>query len=219
MNILDQLTTFAFAIIPGSAGMVANIIKEQGSAWANHEYSVDITCVRDIRIVCLSPDGPERKPAVKIAIMLSEVEGPNGPITLFVSSVKDGYVAMVIAISKKIPGEIVTFRIGRMDRLYPGNFIQSFLAGKSQRIVYAARTDRERWEFLEQGKPLPFEDPHIYEARRKRDLLNPEVIEMYLHKLGYVSLDQEFWITRHEPARLLAHKDFRLWHESATGNE
>ena len=149
--------------------------------------------------------------AVQMAIMLSEVPGPNGPITLFVSSVNDGYLAMVLAISRKLPGELIMFRLSRMDREYPGTFIQSYAAGQAQRTVYATCDENHRWLFLQQGTPLDFEELQRYLARRKKDRLNPDIISGYLQKLGYVSLEREFWISDYDPARLLAHKDFRVW--------
>jgi hypothetical protein len=210
MKILDDLEIFSFAIIPGPAGRPADVVKAQGLQWAEHGYEVDMTCFRDVRAICLSEDGPMHMPAIRKAILLSEVHDRSNPITLFVSSVNDGYVAMLLAISRRIQEPIITFRLSSMDREHPGNFIQSFLNGQSQRTVYTTRDENGKWDFFEQGDLLHFEDPELYKTRRKRDRLNPEIVSDYLKKLGYVSLDREFWISDHEPARLLAHRDFRI---------
>ena len=210
MNILDEFDRFSFAVIPCPASRVADTIKQQGVEWGG-EYAIDDGCLRDVRAIYLSPDGPKTMPARNIGILLSEVNDQGRTTTLFVSSVSDGYHSMVMAISKKIPGVVMNFRVSRMDLEYPGVFIESFVAGRSQRTVYSMKDERE-WVFWEKGDPLEFEEPQRYLARRKRDRLNPDIISGYLQKLGYVSLEREFWISDHEPARLLAHKDFRVWY-------
>jgi hypothetical protein len=141
---------------------------------------------------------------------LSEVNNLDRQTILFVSSVNDGYHSMVMAISKKIPGVVINFHVSRMDVEYPGVFIEFFVTGKSHRTVYSMKDERER-VFWKKGDPLEFEEPQRYLARRKRDRLNPDIISGYLQKLGYVSLERKFWISD-GPARLVAHKDFRVWY-------
>jgi len=122
--------------------------------------------------------------ATKIGILLSEVYDRGNPITLFASSVNDGYVAMVTAISKRISEQVIMFRTASMDRLYPGTVIHSLVRGESQRAVYSTKDDRGKWDFFEQGALLPFEEPILYAARLKRDRLNPDIISRYLRNLG-----------------------------------
>ncbi len=220
MTILEELRIFSFTIIPGEGERIADVIKEKGAQWGTREYEIDRPCQRDVRIITLSPNGLSQWSAIRRAILLSEVQSSEGPINLFVSSVRDGYRSMVVAISKAIPDEVVQFRMS----YFPASvgtacFIKSFVAGKSQRSVYVTRDDiSDRWEFFEQGQPLKFEEPELYQARRKKDRLNLTIISSYLKKLGYVSLEREFWINAHASARLLAHGQFRIWHPPEDGN-
>jgi len=166
-----------------------------------------------------SPDGPNRPPAIQIGILLSEVHGTQEKKTLFVSSVADGYFSMIISISKKIPGTHLLIEVSRPDLTYPRSAVGAVEAAESVRTVYAMR-DSDVWVFYEKGDPLPFEDIGLYQARRKRDRLTPEIIAMYLKRIGYGSLRREFWIDEAAPAHVLATQDFRLWRtdQAVSGN-
>jgi hypothetical protein len=61
MNILDEFDRFSFAVIPCSTKRVADAIKQQGVEWGV-EYAIDDHCLRDVRIIYLSPDGPKTMP-------------------------------------------------------------------------------------------------------------------------------------------------------------
>ena len=42
----------------------------------------------------------------------------------------------------------------------------------------------DRWTFIQQGHPLPFENIDYYNKRRMKDRINFEIIKEYLLKLG-----------------------------------
>jgi len=117
---------------------------------------------------------------------------------------------MIISMSKTIPGTHLLFEISRPDLAYPRSAVRAVEAGESVRTVYAMR-DSDAWVFFEKGDPLPFEETNLYHARRKKDRLTPEIIAMYLERIGYGSLRREFWIDEAAPAHVLATEDFRLW--------
>ena len=208
MDILEDFSRFSFSIIPCSIDTAAVLIKRTGVDFG-FEYTRDHMCPRDVRLIYSSPDGPSTMPARRIGILLSETAHNNSKITLFVSSVNDGYDSMIAVLSKSISGILVNFRVSRMDITYPGTFIHAYENGTSRRTVYSMK-DETQWRFWESGTPLWFEEPPQYTAHRKRDRLNLDVVKRYLNKLAFVSLNREFWINASETARILAHKDFVL---------
>jgi hypothetical protein len=54
--------------------------------------------------------------------------------------------------------------------------------GRERRSV-ACYLDGDRWVFHQQGAPFPFENQVLYEKRRKKDRLAPEVVQEYLGQL------------------------------------
>lgn len=208
MSILTAYEQFTFSIIPCELHVAREMIRRQGAQWKKI-FEIDEEMRRDVRVIYDSPDGPKKRPAFDIGILLSEVDGDDGKKTLFVSSVADGYLSIVFCISKLIRGAHFEFCVSRPDLTYPANVIHVLEDGKSVRTVYSMR-DGDRWVFFEKGDPLPFEETDLYRARRKRDRLTPEIISTYLERIGYGSLKREFWINATAPARLLAMSSFRF---------
>lgn len=62
----------------------------------------------------------------------------------------------------------------------------------TERSVYCGREDA-RWTFHEEGAPLPEEDMQVYEARRKRDRLNEQVLLSLIERLGAHPWDEAFY--------------------------
>jgi hypothetical protein len=209
ISILALFERFAFAILPCELQVARDVIRSQGDLW-NKNFVFDEPGCRDVRMIYDSPDGPNRPPAIQIGILLSEVHGSQGKRTLFVSSVADGYSSMVITISKMIPGTHLLIEVSRQDLAYPRSAVRAAEAAESVRTVYAMR-DSDAWVFYEKGDPLPFEEIGLYQARRKRDRLTPEIIAMYLERIGYGSLRRDFWIDEASPAHVLATQNFRPW--------
>lgn len=211
MSILSIYDRFAFAILPCPMMAAREIILAQSAAWNQH-LVIDCPVTRDVRPILNSPDGPARLPALRKAILLSEVDGPEGKKTLFVSSVADGYSSMIYMVSRRLPDIHLAFQVSSLSCEYPRNAITAIAESREIRVVYAMR-DTNAWEFFEKGDPLLFEDSTHYHSRRKRDRLTPDIISKYLANMGYGALGKDFWIST-EPAHLLCEQEFRLWDES-----
>jgi hypothetical protein len=207
MSILSLYERFAFAVLSCPIGEAREVILAQSATW-NRPLAIDRETARDVRPILNSPDGPAQLPALRKAILLSEVDGPDGQKTLFVSSVADGYSSMIYMVSKRVAGLHVAVQVSSLSCEYPRNALTAIAGEKEARVVYAMR-DTNAWDFFEKGDPLPFEDLSYYRARQRRDRLTPEIISEYLARFGYGSLDKDFWISA-ESAHLLCEREFRL---------
>ncbi len=108
----------------------------------------------------------------------------------------DGYDSLCSLLSKfhnlttvhwEASDQWTTFQSGAMFHLRrPGK------AGLIERRVQAAQTDK-RWDFFEQGEPLPEEDIAGYAARKKRDRLNEARIAEFLGRLGAEPWNEAFY--------------------------
>jgi hypothetical protein len=61
----------------------------------------------------------------------------------------------------------------------------------AQRVVHVILD--QKWEFYDQGKVLPFEEPRYYQQRKIPDRLTPAVVIEYLKSLGWNLEDEAFW--------------------------
>ena len=61
---------------------------------------------------------------------------------------------------------------------------------------YIAAHHESRWEFVDQGDPLPFEEIEQYQARRIKDRLTPEMVERYYSHFGIDLFNPEFYSGR-----------------------
>lgn len=216
IDILAQFDRFAFSILPCGLELAHQAIRRQGDQWRK-TFDLDESSCRDVRAIYESLDGPNQLPAIEIGILLSEVNGKDGKRTLFVSSVNDGYSSMVLSLSKAIPGTHLSVNVSRLDIRYPANAISVVEGGKSVRSIYVM-LDGDRWVFFQKGEPHSFEDVDRYGARRKKDRLTPQIVSIYLNRIGYGSLRREFWIDEAAPAHLLASRAFRLWRPKTEGH-
>jgi hypothetical protein len=138
INILTQFERFAFSILPCELDEALGAIRKQGQQWQK-SFAVDRPCRRDARMICCSPDGPNRLPAIEVGILLSEVNGNQGRRTLFISNVADGYRSMIFSVSRSIPGVHLMFCVCRSDLEYPGNFMEAAAGGEFVRTIYSLR--------------------------------------------------------------------------------
>ncbi|MES2612153.1 MAG: hypothetical protein V4679_18015 [Pseudomonadota bacterium] len=74
----------------------------------------------------------------------------------------------------------------------PINEFVTYTGNRMQRAVRAMK-DSPRWDFYQQGEPLPFESGDAYTARRVRDRLQREAVLDYLHAWGAPVRDASFW--------------------------
>jgi hypothetical protein len=210
MTILSVFERFAFSILSCDLESASSAIRQQGSDWKIQFSTIELIH-RDARTIYCSADGPNKMPSAEKGLILSELNGKEGPRTLFLSNVADGYSSMVFMLSKIIRGVHLSFEVSNMTVRYPRNAITASENGNYIRVVYSM-LDGDKWQFFEKGSPLKFEDVGRYRARRKKDRLNPEIVASVLEMYGYGSLDSEFWITDSVPARLICDAGFKPWH-------
>jgi hypothetical protein len=211
VRILDVFNEFAFSIIDAPLDITANAVRHRGAILGG-EFS-EKQCELDARAIYFSPYGPHNMPAIIKGILLSEVDGPRGKKTLFLSSVADGYNSMVHVLSKVIAGTQFSIRLNRKDDTYPAVFFAAISNGETIRVVYTMK-DGAKWVFFEKGTPFPFEEVERYSERIKRNRLTHEMICAYLERIGYGSLSKEYWMYSKKPALLLADEGFIPWNES-----
>jgi hypothetical protein len=80
---------------------------------------------------------------------------------------------------------------------FPSTMFSMTAAGGSprpHRSVAAGKYDSGRWEFLENGEPLPFEERGRYTSRLIRDRFDREMLLRYLGALGVRADDPDFWV-------------------------
>ena len=61
---------------------------------------------------------------------------------------------------------------------------------------YIAAHHESRWEFVDQGEPLPFEEVEQYQARRIKDRLTPEMVERYCSHFSIDLFNPDFYSGR-----------------------
>lgn len=205
--IIDSYPQFGFSILPCLLAKARTLIALQLKRW-NKDVILNDKMHRDVRIIYCSPDGPSKFNARNVGILLSEVDGPKGMHTLFVSSINDGYASLVTMLSRQIEGVFYSVRASSMKEVYPGNFLTVTDGGERRRVVYAMKDERS-WVFFQKGDPLWFERPELYRRRLKRERMNPEILAEYIESIGYGSLDREFWSSS-APGELLREEGFRM---------
>ena len=214
VSILALLNRFTFSILPCGLELAREAVRVQ-CAKAGKVLIVDETRCRDVRMIYFSDDGPDHLPPTNLAIMMTAVNGSDGERTLLVNSVSDGFLSLIYSMSNTVPGIHLMVSVSRPNLTFPRNSILAVAHGDLVRTVYAMR-DSHDWVFCERGDPLPFEEIGLYQARRKRDRLTPEIIATYLKRIGYGSLRREFWTDEAAPAHVLATRGFRLWRPDQT---
>jgi hypothetical protein len=205
-SILAEFESLQFSVLPCDMSTAAAAIREQGRRWGKR-YTVDRGAPRDIRQIYCSTNGPAKMPAIDTGMLLSEVGINRERKTLFVSSVRDGYSSMIHCVSRVIPGDHLSVRVSRPEVQFPIAEFKLVSAFEVKRVVRAMRGD-DGWEFFMRGEPAAFEDASLYEVRRKRDRLTPEIISLYLMRLGYGSLGRDYWIDQGASAHLLCEESF-----------
>ncbi|HEY8878651.1 MAG TPA: hypothetical protein VIN03_13875 [Roseateles sp.] len=71
-----------------------------------------------------------------------------------------------------------------------------------ERSVYVAQNDG-KWLFGQTGSPLPEEDSGCYQAPRKRDRLNEQLLAKLLERLGARPWTESFYALREQPCFVL----------------
>ena len=207
VSILSLYASFSFGILASRLSNVEEVVSTQLAAWGGREICRD-TSTQNVRRVLDALDGPRNPPAVRRAMLLSRVDGPDGEKTLFVSSVADGYVSMISAVSAQLSGLHLAVEVSRLDSPFPKNAVLALQDGKVVRAVHAMK-DTSGWVFYQTGEPLWFEDVSFYRETLKRSRVTPDIIASYLCRYGYGSLDLGFW-TSSAAARIVYEGSFRF---------
>lgn len=79
---------------------------------------------------------------------------------------------------------VIEIRISPANDEWPICEFQLSEGGTERRFIRAFRDDT-KWDFHEQGEPLPFEDLSQYRKHRIRDRLTPEIVRGYCLALGW----------------------------------
>jgi hypothetical protein len=64
----------------------------------------------------------------------------------------------------------------------------------------------KKWEFTEQGTPLPFEDTSAYKARKVKERFSFEALDRYAKALGISPFDEGFYLPPERPKATLVEK-------------
>jgi hypothetical protein len=205
-TVIDHDGFFQFAIVHATLKSTLKALRDQLDLWKHRPYRIE-SGVLDVRRITLSPHGPHTAPSIQTGYVLAEVRGRDGVKTLFTSSVNDGANSLLCCLSRRVPRGILKFRVESLNRKYPGNLLCQFEDFETVRLVRAMK-DGDRWEFFEIGKPLWFEDPGFYKARNKKDRITSQIIAEYIERLGYGSLENEFWCDPNKTATYVFEEGF-----------
>ena len=126
-------------------------------------------------------------------------------LTAFMPSVMSGDYFVGHRAAKDLALDVLSVRTTPQIVQSPINEFISYSAGKRQRAI-RAMLDGERWQFWQDGPPLPFEDTQPYSARRKRDRLTRERVIAYADAWGAPINDPKFWSSQ-SPAVTFASND------------
>ena len=111
------------------------------------------------------------------------------------------YFAMAYA-CERFGHEGVAVRSSAPGDAEPVNEFIAYAGNRLQRAVRAMQ-DAPRWDFFQQGAPLPFEAVQAYTARRVRDRLQRAAVLDYLHAWGAPVRDTAFWHSAQQAVTLV----------------
>jgi hypothetical protein len=117
--------------------------------------------------------------------------------SVLVSNISTGWDSLILNISKFLKCKALRVVIGKEQLNYPITLFHLYSAGRTERMIRSMR-DEDKWEFLQKGEPLSFENLEYYKKRRIKDRFNKVIAEEYLSRLGWNITDKEFWISDRE---------------------
>ena len=102
----------------------------------------------------------------------------------YMSNLIDGYLWPINFIHKHVHCNSYFCKMSNEnDLFYLGYFFYVYSSDGAKRHIQAIQ-DEKRWEFYEDGNPLPFEDLALYNNRLVKKRINNDIIKMYISKLG-----------------------------------
>lgn len=114
--------------------------------------------------------------------------------TVVFTNYQDGWYTLSVAISRVLECRVYRFALSSESTQWPQYFLHILDTAKDIRRVSLLH-DYDRWDFYEQGEPLPDEDTLMYRKRRKRDRMTREYMIDLATRLGFPIGDDRFWQT------------------------
>ncbi len=108
--------------------------------------------------------------------------------SVFLSNYADGCQTVINA---SLPESIDMIRIS-VSKYNVENFNKFEFRRNSKTRVILAYLNYDKWEFIEQGDIVSFENKEYYSRRLKKDRLNYEIINEYLEANGWYLNDEAF---------------------------
>lgn len=147
------------------------------------------------------PDQPcSRGPGGLPLLLWSPACSPG--LTAFMPSVSAGDHFVCSYAGTRFGHEVAQVRSTTQAADEPVNEFITYAGNRMQRAVRAMK-DAPRWDFFQQGEPLPFEAVQAYTARRVRDRLQREAVLGYLEAWGAPVRDAAFWHSAQQAVTLV----------------
>lgn len=113
-------------------------------------------------------------------------------LTAVMPHVSSGDYFVLSYACKRFGHDGVEVRSSAASDAEPINEFVTYTGNRMQRAVRAMK-DSPRWDFYEEGAPLPYEAVEAYTARRVRDRLQREAVLGYLEAWGAPVRDAASW--------------------------
>lgn len=112
--------------------------------------------------------------------------------TVVRASIQDGWPSLRYAAVRRHAWSSVKIRVSGGADAWPICELNYVERGQECRFLRAMKDD-PRWQFLERGDPLSFEETTAYLRRRIRDRFTPEMLWSYVALLGWDSSPDALW--------------------------
>jgi len=116
--------------------------------------------------------------------------------TVMFTNLADGWHTLAIRVSLLVDGLAYSFAVSNGDE-WPLYRLEVLESGRLVRHVAASR-DVDRWEFWQDGEPLPQENVACYERARIKDRVTRTYLVELAAQLGFPIASQYFWESRTE---------------------
>lgn len=114
-------------------------------------------------------------------------------ITIFMSSLTDGWRSVPYGYSRKFNREFVSIEMSSNIVEYP-KYLFDYFDSRERRLIFCEKNDdNDRWEFNQTGYPLGFENKEVYSNKNKKERFNNNLINQYLLALNIDIYLDEFW--------------------------
>ncbi len=126
-----------------------------------------------------------------VKCLLWQPQSITDDITVFLTTMPDGWPTLINNYFSNYKRETIHVVLCDTKTAFPFYRFEYKVAEK-RRIIQAMKDD-SKWEFVESGLVLPFENEAHYKKRKIADRLNNDIINEYLVKNGIDITDDNFW--------------------------